>query len=70
VKHTVTDKERLWRASEMVAAIMKRGEVLSERYAEDLEGIERRLLLGLLDPADEAGLEAVYWMAFGKKFEP
>jgi hypothetical protein len=70
MKPTVTDRERIWRASEMVAAIMKRGEVLSERYAEDLEGIERRLLAGMLDPADEAGLETVYWMAFGKKFKP
>jgi hypothetical protein len=70
VKHTVTDKERLWRASEMLAAIKARGQWHAARHAEDLDGIERRLLLGLLDPADEAGLETVYWMAFGKKFEP
>lgn len=69
MKPTVTDSERLWRATEMVAAIMKRGEVLAERYAEDLEGIERRLLQGMLDPADEAGLETVYWMAFGETFD-
>jgi hypothetical protein len=70
VNHTVTDKERLWRASEMLAAVKARGADHAERYAEDLNGIERRLLLNLLDPADEVGLETVYWMAFGKKFEP
>jgi hypothetical protein len=61
--------ERIWRATEMVAAIKARGGEHADRYAEDLDGIERRLLLGLLDPADECGLETVYWLAFGETFD-
>jgi len=61
--------ERLWRATEMVAAIKARGGEYAERFADDLDGIERRLLLGLLDPTDECGLETVYWMAFGETFD-
>jgi hypothetical protein len=70
MKHTVTDKERVWRATEMVAALKHSGGQYAEQYADDLDDIERRLLLGLLDPFDEAGLEIVYWGAFGKPFEP
>ena len=65
----LASRERVWRASEMVAALKKRGGEHAERYGDDLDGIERRLLQGMLDPADEAGLETVYWLAFGKAFE-
>lgn len=69
MRRIITDKERIWRGTEMVAAIKARGAEMADRYADDLDGIERRLLQGLLDPADECGLETVYWMAFGTKFE-
>lgn len=62
----LASRERIWRATEMVAAVKARGEGYAEQYEEDLDGIERRLLLGLLDPTDEAGLETVYWMVFGQ----
>lgn len=70
MKPTVTDSERIWRASEMVVALKKRGGPSAEQFADDLDGIERRLLLGLLDPMDEAAVEAVYYGTFGKKFAP
>lgn len=59
----------MWRVSEMVAAIKSRGGVVSDLFAVDLDEVERRLLLGLLDPFDESGIEVAYWMAFGKTFE-
>jgi hypothetical protein len=50
-------------------------EEAGKHVVEDVKGvatddIERRLLLGLLDPFDEAGLEIVSWGTFGKPFEP
>lgn len=69
MKTGTASAERIWRASEMVAALKARGGEHAERVADDLDGIERRLLMGFLDPFDEAGLETVYWMSFGKAFE-
>lgn len=69
MKRVITDKERIWRVSEMVAGIRARGGVTGELFATDMEEIERRLLQGLLDPFDESGIEVAYWMAFGKTFE-
>lgn len=69
MRRVITGKERQWRASEMVAAIKYNGGDIAELFAVDLDDIERRLLLGLLDPYDESGLETAYWMAFGKTFE-
>jgi hypothetical protein len=61
--------ERLWRASEMVAALKARGGKSAELFAEDLDGIEHRLLLGMLDPMDEASVETVYYGTFGETFD-
>jgi hypothetical protein len=69
MKALLASKERVWRASEMCAALKARGGEPMDRYQDDLDGIERRLLQGMLDPSDEAGLETAYWCAFGKAFE-
>lgn len=69
MRHSIGDKERQWRTGEMVAAIKARGGVTAELFANDLDEIERRLLLGLLDPLDESAIEVAYWQAFSKAFE-
>jgi len=69
MQHKIFDKERVWRATEQVAAIKARGGVTADLFHDDLDEIERRLLMNLLDPYDESTIEIAYWMAFGKTFE-
>lgn len=69
MRRIVHDKERIWRTTEQVAAIKARGGITADLFHDDLDEIERRLLMNLLDPYDESTIEIAYWMAFGKTFE-
>lgn len=65
----MSETERLWRGTEMVAALKKRGGSYSDLFGDELDGIEHRLLLGMLDPVDESTLEIAYYGVFGETFD-